>query len=54
MQRSTKERIDLLEKQITVLQRRIQSCNSEEQQDHNSFSLKTLEAEFDNLVMPHT
>jgi hypothetical protein len=49
---STKERIDLLEKQISVLQRRIQSCDSEEQRDHYSLGLKSLEAELDNLVMP--
>lgn len=49
---STKERIDLLEKQISVLQRRIQSCDSEEQRDRYSLGLKSLEAELDNLVMP--
>jgi hypothetical protein len=49
---STKERIDLLEKQISVLQRRIQSCDSEEQRDCYSLGLKSLKAELDNLVMP--
>jgi hypothetical protein len=49
---STKEKIDLVEKQINVLQRRIQSCDSEELGDHYSLGLKALEMELDSLVMP--
>jgi hypothetical protein len=49
---STKEKIDLVEKQIDVLQRRIQFCDSEEQRDRYSLGLKALETELDKLVMP--
>jgi hypothetical protein len=49
---SNKERIDLLEKQIAVLQRRVQSFDSEGQQDRYSLGLKTLKAELDSSVMP--
>ena len=49
---SKKEKIDLLEKQIEVLQRRIKSSSSEEQCDRYCLGLIKLEAELDDLIMP--
>ncbi len=49
---SKKEWIDLLERQIEVLQRRLQSSSSEEQCERYRLGLMKLEADLDDLIMP--
>jgi hypothetical protein len=49
---STKEKIELVEKQIAVLSRRIQKRQSVEQQSRFSTALQSLENELDELVLP--
>jgi hypothetical protein len=47
-----KEKIDLLEKQIKVLERRLQSSSCEEQCAHCHVALTKFEIELVDLMMP--
>ncbi len=42
----------MLEKQIEVLQRRLQLSSSEEQCEHYHLGLRKLEAELEDLIKP--
>jgi len=48
---SSKEAIELLEKQIAVISRRIELSESDEQRQHYKDALNKLECKLDNLVM---
>jgi hypothetical protein len=49
---SSKEAIELLEKQITVISRRMELSLSDEQRQCYKDVLEKLECKLDNLVMP--
>ena len=49
---SMKEKIEVLEKQISVVSRRALQCEMEEQRERYKEAQKKLEIELDNLVFP--
>jgi hypothetical protein len=49
---STMEKIDLLEKQISVVTKRVEQSKTEEQCQHYSAALEKLESKLDDLVLP--
>jgi len=49
---ASKEAIDLLEKQIAVISRKIEQCHCDEQHHRYQEALKKLEQQLDNLGMP--
>jgi hypothetical protein len=49
---STMEKIDLLEKQISVVMKRVEQIKTEEQHQRYSAALEKLESELDDLVLP--
>ena len=49
---STMEKIDLLEKQISVVTKRVEQSKTEEQRQRYSAALEKLESELDDLVLP--
>jgi phosphoenolpyruvate-protein kinase (PTS system EI component) len=46
------EKIDLLEKQISVVTKRVEQSKTEEQRQRYSAALEKLESELDDLVLP--
>jgi len=50
---SAKEKIELLEKQISVVTRRVQQARSDDERERYSQALQKLEDELDELVLPH-
>jgi hypothetical protein len=50
---SRKEKIELLEKQISVVTRRVHECRTDDEHERYSRVLQKLEDELDNLVLPH-
>jgi hypothetical protein len=50
---SMKEKIEVLEKQISVVSRRALQCETEEQREQYKGAQKKLETELDNLVFPN-
>jgi hypothetical protein len=49
---SAMEKNDLLEKQISVVTKRVEQSKTEEQGQHYSAALEKLESELDDLVLP--
>lgn len=50
---STKERIELLEKQISVVTRKLEQSSTDESRERFQGALVKLEEELDNLVLPN-
>jgi hypothetical protein len=46
-------KIELLEKQLSVVTRRVQQSNTDDEHEHYSRAKLKLEDELDNLVLPH-
>jgi hypothetical protein len=49
---SAMEKIDLLEKQVSVVTKRVEQSKTEEQRQHYGAALEKLESKLDDLVLP--